>query len=96
MQKAEVALLSAGGKLLIIPAQDIPQMAKGKGNKLWGGKDRLLAAACIAKGDRLQVHAAQRCLTLKGKELAAYRGERAQAGKKLPRGYGTADSLTIE
>lgn len=41
------------------------------------------------------IHAGQRYLRLKGADLDAYRGARAQRGSKLPRGFQRVDRIEV-
>lgn len=98
-----VALVSTSGYLLLIPAAELPVLAKGKGNKLMNLKkgglgiaDEALAFALVLSADeQLVVHVDKRKkpLILKAHEWAEYRGERAQRGKLLPKGYQQVSAL---
>jgi topoisomerase-4 subunit A len=98
-----VALVSTSGYLLLIPAAELPVLAKGKGNKLMNLKkgglgiaDEALAFALVLSADeQLVVHVDKRKkpLILKAHEWAEYRGERAQRGKLLPKGYQQVTAL---
>ena len=50
----------------------------------------------LGEKDELLVHAGQRHLRMKPKDLESYIGERARRGRKLPRGFQKADRLTVE
>jgi topoisomerase-4 subunit A len=90
-----VAVVNTEGKLLVFPASDVPELAKGKGNKLFGipgkkaqSRDEVLTGiAVVPPGGSLVVHSGERRMTLGFAELKAYRGERAQRGALLPRGW---------
>lgn len=98
-----VALVSTSGYLLLIPAAELPVLAKGKGNKLMNLKkgglgiaDEALAFALVLSADeQLVVHVDKRKkpLILKAHEWVEYRGERAQRGKLLPKGYQQVSAL---
>lgn len=98
-----VALVSTSGYLLLILAAELPVLAKGKGNKLMNLKkgglgiaDEALAFALVLSADeQLVVHVDKRKkpLILKAHEWAEYRGERAQRGKLLPKGYQQVSAL---
>ncbi|MGM0413054.1 MAG: DNA topoisomerase IV subunit A [Pseudomonadota bacterium] len=90
-----IALVTSAGRLLIVPASEIPQMTRGKGQKLVGippkeyqaGSERLVATATVPQGGGLTVYAGQRHLTLTGNDLAAYTAERGKRGQTLPKGF---------
>jgi topoisomerase-4 subunit A len=99
-----VVALSNEGRMLVFPVADLPQLAKGKGNKLLSipsarveSRDEyLVAATIIAEGQRLVVHAGKRHLGMKFDELEHYRGERGRRGHKLPRGFQNVDKIVVE
>jgi topoisomerase-4 subunit A len=53
----------------------------------------MVAVATLSPGASLRVHAGRQYLNLSPSELAPFRGERAQRGAKLPRGYRKVDAL---
>ena len=55
----------------------------------------ILAVAAVGPGRELVIHAGQRYLRLKGADLDAYRGVRAQRGSKLPRGFQRVDRIEV-
>jgi topoisomerase IV subunit A len=91
------------GHLLAFPLDELPQLARGKGNKLINvpgaalrsGEEFVVAVAVVAEGDELLVVAGQRHLRLKYRDLEVYVGERARRGRKLPRGFQKVDGLEI-
>ncbi len=98
-----VAVTSAG-YLLVFPVSELPEMAKGKGNKiinippksLKAGDETLADLAVVGPDDALLVHAGKRHHRLKFRDLEPYQGERAKRGRKLPRGFQNVDALEVE
>jgi topoisomerase-4 subunit A len=96
-----LAVATNRGYLIVIPLADVPELARGKGQKLIGipakalreEGERVIAIAVLAKRDRLIVRAGARHLNLRGKDLDGYRGDRAHRGRKLPRGFQRVDGL---
>ena len=94
-EDALVAVLSSEGKLLVFPVSDVPQMPRGKGNKLYdipgkkvAAREEFVAAlAVVAPRGSLEVWAAEKKRVLSWADLKEYRGERAQRGTLLPRGW---------
>jgi len=92
---ALVAAVSSEGKLLAFPVSDVPEMPRGKGNKLYdipGKKARerselMVALAVVPPQASLVLHAGQTQKVLEWRELQEYRGERAQRGAVLKRGW---------
>ncbi|MGD9598137.1 MAG: DNA topoisomerase IV subunit A [Steroidobacteraceae bacterium] len=100
-EDALVAVVNTEGKLLVFPAADVPELPKGKGNKLFGipGKkagareEVLTGLAVVPPGGSLIVLSGERRMTLGPADLKQYRGQRAQRGIKLPRGWQTVQGL---
>jgi topoisomerase-4 subunit A len=94
-EAAWVAAASSEGRLLIFPLDDLPVLARGKGNKIIGipaarverREEYVVGVVALAETDSLVIYAGKRHLTLKGADLAHYRGERGRRGNKLPRGF---------
>jgi topoisomerase-4 subunit A len=96
-----VVVVSSDGKMLAFPANDVPELPRGKGNKLFGISGRKFAAreefvaamTVIAPDRKLVVVSGERRMTLGFGELDSYRGERGQRGAVLPRGWRKVDRL---
>ena len=90
-----VAVASNEGRLLVFKIADVPELPKGKGNKLFNVPAKefatraefLAGAAVVAPAGKLVVHTGERKMTLEWADLKPYRGERAQRGAVLPRGW---------
>lgn len=90
------AVATAEGRLLVFAASELPDLSKGKGNKLIGlkGEDRIVAACLLPAGSALEVTSLKRRLTIKASDLeAGYLGARASRGNPLPRGYQRVDAM---
>ena len=104
VEGAWVAAVSNEGRMLIFPLADLPQMARGKGNKIIGiptarvqsREEYLIAVQVVTESDVLVVHAGKRLHKLKFADLKHYRGERGRRGNKLPRGFQKVDSMQVE
>jgi topoisomerase-4 subunit A len=92
------ALATAEGRLLVFPLAELPELAKGKGNKLVAlkGEDRILASCVLPADASLTLICGKRTLTLKPSDLAHYSGARASRGSHLPRGFQRVDSMQAE
>ena len=97
-----VAAASNDGRLLVFPLSDLPQLARGKGNKIIGitaGKgdsaEALIGITVIGAKDVLRVFSGKRYLNLNFAELEHYRGERGRRGNKLPRGFQKVDAIGV-
>lgn len=91
-----LAVATAEGRLLVFPVSELPEMAKGKGNKLitLKGEDRIVAATVLPAGAALEVTSLKRTLTIKNADLnSSYLAARGSRGNPLPRGYQRVDGL---
>ena len=84
-----VATIGDNRKLLIFPLEQVPEMGRGRGVRLQRFKDGGLSDAKTFKSaDGLSwTDSAGRAFSLPLKELADWRGERAQAGRLPPKGF---------
>ncbi len=96
-----IAAVSSIGRLLMFEMDELPELAKGKGNKLLNipgkkyqsGEEKLIAAAVVPEDGNLQVYCGDRMMTIKWNDSEPYYGERALRGGLLPRGWRTVDRL---
>lgn len=99
----KIAAVTNLGNLLVFSIKDLPQLAKGKGNKIINipsakfksGEEFLIDVIAIAQNQDLTLVSGKRKLTLKAKELDNFAGERGQRGKKLPRGFQRVDGFSF-
>jgi topoisomerase IV subunit A len=99
-----IASITNQGRMLIFPVKDLPQLAKGKGNrtiniptsKATTREEMVVAMAVITAGQTLKIFSGKRYLALKSKDLEHYYGERGRRGNKLPRGYQRVDAILCE
>ena len=84
-----VAAIGENRKLVIFPLDQVPEMARGRGVRLQRYKDGGLSDIKTFKAaDGLSwVDAAGREFSLTMKELADWRGNRADAGRLAPKGF---------
>jgi len=102
--KALLCAVNNDGKLLVFPVSELPELAKGKGNKIFGIDSKrfdkrdefMVGVAVVGPEQSLLVYAGERKMTLKFAELKDYKGERAQRGGVLPRGWRKVDRLSVE
>ncbi len=90
-----IAAVSNIGRLLCFPLAELPELSRGKGNKIMGipsaklasGEEFVVGIAVVRENQGLKIFAGKRHLTLKPSDLAHYHGERGRRGNKLPRGF---------
>jgi len=100
----QIAAVSSAGHMLVTPLAELPQMAKGKGNKiinvpsklLKAGDESVAAITVVPQGGKLVVHSGRKYKTMKPSELEGYAGERGRRGLKLSQGYRAVDRLVVE
>ncbi len=106
MQQTEnmlIACVSNIGRLLLFPVTELPELSRGKGNKLLNipsakAKSReefVIDVKIMREKDALTVHAGKRHFTLKGMDLQHYVGERGRRGNRLPRGLQNVTCLEV-
>ncbi len=96
-----IAVASNEGRLLIFPLQELPTLARGKGNKMISipakrVEQRLefvTGIAVIQSEQGVTVLSGKRILRVKPNDLEQYRGDRGRRGQKLPRGFQRVDGL---
>jgi topoisomerase-4 subunit A len=96
-----IAAVSNIGRLLLFEMEELPELAKGKGNKLINipgpkyknGQEQMVAAAVVPEEGSLEVYTPSRRMTLKWKDLDTYYGDRALRGSMLPKGWRTVERL---
>ena len=99
-----LAAVTTEGRLLVFPVRDLPQLGKGKGNKIIGipgervasREEYLVDLAVLPAGATLVLQAGKRTLSLKAEDLEHYKGERGRRGNKLPRGFQRVEGLLVE
>ena len=104
IEESLVAAVSSEGRLLIFPLADLPQMSRGKGNKIIGipgarvqsREEYVVAIQVVKEQDTLVIYSGKRHQNFKYKDLEHYRGERGRRGNKLPRGFQKVDSMRVE
>lgn len=99
-----IAAVSNEGRLLVFPTADLPELAKGKGNKMISipsaraaAREELMVSAVAFNAEQqLVIYSGKRSLKLKFSDLEHYQGERGRRGNKLPRGFQKVDMLAVE
>jgi len=98
---SRIAALGSTGRLLVFPAAELPELSRGKGNKIIGipsakykaGEERMIAIAVLDETDGLQIFSGSRKMTLKPADLVHYEGNRGLRGHMLPRGWRKVDRM---
>jgi topoisomerase-4 subunit A len=96
-----VVAISTEGRMLVFPVADLPQLSKGKGNKILSipsaraasREEYLKLLTVVPAATAVTLVAGKRKMTIKVDDLAHYIGERGRRGNKLPRGLQRIDEL---
>ena len=100
---ALLVALTAAGRMLIFPVQDLPSLSKGKGNKIVSipaetaksRSDLLVKLLLISENASLVFHSGKRKITLKPEDLQKFRAERGRKGTQLPRGLHSGVEIEV-
>jgi len=95
--------ISNEGRMLVFPVNSLPNLSKGKGNKMINimtakatkREEFVTMLQIIPEDASVTLHAGKRKLTLKPSDLAPYQGERGRRGSKLPRGLQRVDKIEV-
>ncbi len=98
-----VVAVSNEGRMLMFPLRELPELAKGKGNKIISipsaraeaREEFVIGVVVINRGQQLKVIAGKRHIGLKFSELEHYMGERGRRGNMLPRGFQKVDAIEV-
>lgn len=95
--------ITAAGRMLMFPVSDLPELSKGKGNKIISipsaeaakGEDKLAHLYILHRQSTLTLHVGKRKIKLRPEELQKVQGERGRRGT-LMRGLQRIDSVDID
>jgi topoisomerase-4 subunit A len=98
-----LAAITTEGHMLVIPANVLPELAKGKGNKIIQipparvkkREEYLKLIEIIPQDTTIKIHAGKRYIRLTPSNMSDFIGERGRRGRKLPRGFRNADRIEI-
>ncbi|MBA2653703.1 MAG: DNA topoisomerase IV subunit A [Gammaproteobacteria bacterium] len=99
-----LAVASSEGHLLVFPLQALPQLPRGKGNKIMSipnaklisREEFIIDIQILSPRSSLIIHSGKKDLEIKVKDLVNYQGERGRRGHVLPRGVRKIDGLSVK
>ncbi|MGL5359355.1 MAG: DNA gyrase C-terminal beta-propeller domain-containing protein, partial [Shewanella sp.] len=102
-REMSILAITNEGRMLLFSLEALPQLSKGKGNKIIGiaterakNREELMIHLQLVPSDTpVTLWAGKRKLTLKPSDLEHYRGERGRRGAKLPRGLQRVDRVEL-
>ena len=98
-----LAAITNQGRMLVFPCSELPQLARGKGNKIIGipkanfdsGEDFLQEVVTLNKEKELKLISGKRHFTIKFKDLENFAGNRGRRGNFLPKGFRKVDRVEV-
>ncbi|NOX42921.1 MAG: DNA topoisomerase IV subunit A [Gammaproteobacteria bacterium] len=98
-----IAAVTSAGHMLVFPTKELPELSKGKGNKIMGipsalvanREEFMVAMLSIPAGNSILIHTDNRKKEFDDSTLDAFIGERGRRGRKLPKGYRKVERLTV-
>ena len=99
LDNQQIVAITSDGYIAVIALNELPQLSKGKGNKIINippkrlqAQEEIVAAIhCLGVNDRIKVHVGKKFKSMDHRELQEYRVERGKRGSKLPRGWQNVD-----
>ncbi|MEJ1961871.1 MAG: DNA topoisomerase IV subunit A [Gammaproteobacteria bacterium] len=96
-----VCAVSSEGKMLAFKVSDLPEMPKGKGNKIFdipskkaeAREEMLTAIAVVPPNGKLLMWSGEKQKTLDWADIKEFKGQRAQRGSVMMRGWREIDRL---
>ena len=98
-----LAAITTEGHFLVVPVKVLPELPKGKGNKIIQipparikkREEYLKLIEIIPEGATIKIHAGKQSVKFTPGNISSFLGERGRRGKKLPRGYRNADRIEV-
>ena len=98
-----LAAITNQGRMLVFPYTELPQLSRGKGNKIIGipksnfesGEEFLQEIAVIGNDRELKLISGKRHFTIKFKDLENFFGARGRRGNFLPKGFRKVDRVEV-
>jgi topoisomerase-4 subunit A len=98
-----LATITTEGRMLVFPVRILPELPKGKGNKIIqipaarvrNREEHVKIMAVIPEGAIIKIDAGKQSVRFTPGNISEFIGERGRRGKKLPRGYRKADRIEI-
>jgi len=99
-----MAAITNTGQLLIFSVKDLPELPRGKGNKILNvpsakfkkGEETIADIAVLSNTQNIKIYSGKQHLILKPSDWKNFIGKRAERGGKLPRGFQRVERVLIE
>ena len=101
--EADILAISNEGRVALIPAEEIPELAKGKGSqtlaiakKTYDADGiRLAHILAVPRGRDITLHSGKQKLTIRANEREHYLTPRGHKGNWLPKNYRRIDHIEL-
>ena len=98
-----LAAVTTEGRMLLFPVRDLPELPRGKGNKIVQippkaareGRDLVKFIQVLPEGAAVKLHSGKQAVRFTWGNLSTFMGERGRRGKRLPRGYQRVDRIEV-
>ncbi|MDC9604721.1 DNA topoisomerase IV subunit A [Xenorhabdus griffiniae] len=102
-QEDMLLAITKAGRMLMFPVTDLPQLSKGKGNKIVSipaaqaasGEDMLAWLLVLPPQSSITLYFGKRKLLLRSEDLQKFRAERGRKGASLPRGLQRVERVEV-
>ncbi|WP_338803845.1 DNA topoisomerase IV subunit A [Xenorhabdus griffiniae] len=102
-QEDMLLAITKAGRMLMFPVTDLPQLSKGKGNKIVSipaaqaasGEDMLAWLLVLPPQSSITLYFGKRKLLLRSEDLQKFRAERGRKGASLPRGLQRVERVEL-
>ena len=99
-----IVCVTSAGHLLAFPVHELPQLTKGKGNKminippklLKSGDEYMVDVICVSANESFLVWVGKKYIRIKWNDLQNFLGYRAKRGSLLPKAYRNVSKLEKE
>ena len=99
----KIVAISNEGRMLVFNISELPELTKGKGNKIIGipkeryksGQEKLHSLVVISEGNELKLINGKRHFTVKEKDISNFEGSRGRRGSLLPKVFRKIDSVEV-
>ena len=99
----KIVAISNEGRMLVFNISELPELSKGKGNKIIGipkerykaGQENLHSLVVISEGNELKLINGKRHFTVKEKDIRNFEGARGRRGSLLPKVFRKIDFVEV-
>jgi len=98
-----LAVVTTEGRILLFPVRNLPELSKGKGNKIiqippkaaQERRELVKFIEIVPQGAMVKIYSGKQSVRFTWGNLSVFIGERGRRGKLLPRGYQRVDRIEV-